>query len=387
MKILRALAANVVVPLALALGLFLVLEGGCRAAGRVTSGAWPATRAEERAAFSRHVRGALARHPYLVVAGRPGGSLDLAGISVRMNARGYRGSDVPMPKPAGRYRIVCTGGSTTFDVRAADDAHTWPALFGARLAAKDVDVVNAGISGWTTVESLISLALRDLDLAPDLVVVYAGINDAQPAGFSPFARDYARGHAEILASTVGVDPPPFSLFSRSLLVQALGDALRGRRRGDAVHEVAWKGTAARSSDVPDEAVAVFERNLRSTIAVARSGGARTLLVAQSVRLRRGREAADREYYESWTPGLTFAGAEQALRRFNAVSRGLADGHDVFFLDPFASGTFVDADFADPVHFAAAGADRFAGVLAAFITGPDGPLAASRREQPPGTTSR
>ena len=292
-----------------------------------------------------------------------------------------------MPKPAGRYRIVCTGGSTTFDVRAADDARTWPARLGARLGAEDVDVVNAGLSGWTTVESLIALALRDIDLAPDLVIVYAGINDAQPAGFSPFARDYARGHAEVLASTVGVDPPPFSLFSRSLLIQTLGDALRGGRRGDAVHEVAWKGTAARASAVAEEAVAVFERNLRSTIAVARSGGARTLLVGQSVRLRKGLEAADREYYESWTPGLTFAGAEQALARYNTVSRGLADGHDVFFLDPFASGTFVDADFADPVHFSAAGADRFAGVLEAFLTGPDGPLAVSRRERPLGTTSR
>ncbi len=378
MKLLRTLAANVLVSAALAAGFFLLLEGGCRAARRVTSGVWPATRAEERAAFSRHVRGALARHPYLVIAGLPGGGLDLPGISVRMNAHGYRGSDVPTPKPAGRYRVVCTGGSTTLDVRARDDAHTWPARLGARLAAEDVDVVNAGISGWTTVESLISLAIRDIDLAPDLVVVYAGVNDAQPAGFSPFARDYSRGHAEILARTVGVEPPPFSISSRSFLIQTLGDALRGGPRREVVHEAAWKGTGARASDVPDEAVAVFERNLRTTIAIARSGGARTLLVAQSVRLRRGFEAADREYYESWTPGLTFAGAERALARYNTVSRGLADGDGVFFLDPFASGAFVDADFADPVHFSEAGGDRFAGVLAAFLAKPGGLLAGARK---------
>lgn len=370
MKSLRALASHLLFPLAFAAAFFLVLEGGARAIGRWRGGAWPLTRAEEGAVFSHRLRGALERHPYLVIAGVPGGGLEIPGHSVRMNSRGYRGPEIQMPKPLGRYRVVCTGGSTTFDVRSPDDAHTWPELLGGRLEASGGDVVNAGLSGWTSLESLISLEIRDIDLAPDLVVVYAGVNDAQPAGFSPFARDYSHGHAEILARVVGVENAPVSLAAHSLLIQSLGDALR---HGPAqVHAAPWQAAGARAHDVPDEAIAVFERNLRSTIAVARAGGARTLILAQSVRLRKGFEAADREYYESWTPGLTFEGAQRALARYNEVGRRLGAEGAAYFLDPFASGVFTDADFADSVHFSAAGSDRFAGILAAYLESPEGP---------------
>ena len=41
MKLLRLLAANLVAPFAIAVALFLLLEGGCRVVGRVRSGSWP----------------------------------------------------------------------------------------------------------------------------------------------------------------------------------------------------------------------------------------------------------------------------------------------------------------------------------------------------------
>ena len=46
----------------------------------------------------------------------------------------------------------------------------------------------------------------------------------------------------------------------------------------------------------------------------------------------------------------------ACRNDNALA--LADGRDVFFADPFAEGDFSDADFADPMHFSRAGAEKF-----------------------------
>jgi hypothetical protein len=96
------------------------------------------------------------------------------------------------------------------------------------------------------------------------------------------------------------------------------------------------------------------------------------VVAQSVRLRKGSEAADREYYESWTPGLTFEGAQRAIARYNEVGRRLGKEGAAFFLDPFASGSFTDADFADSVHFSDAGSERFAAALAAYLESPEGP---------------
>jgi lysophospholipase L1-like esterase len=377
---LRALAANVLVPLALAAGLFLVLEGGCRAALRLKTGEWPETQVSAYTRFVEKIGKAYRPHPVLIVAGRPNAVLEAAGHVVHFNARGQRVTnvrDVPVPKPAGTYRVLCEGGSTTFDLLAADDAGTWPARLGT-LLRPGADVVNGGFSGWTSLESLVSLETRDLDLAPDLVVVFSGVNDLQPAGHVPFAPDYSEGHAEILPRITGVAAVPIRLVSRLVFVEWLRGRLKPRAEPATAEgyapSYAWNGGPKRD-DIPAEAVAVYERNLRSTIAVAASGGARTLLVAQTARLRTGREASDRAWLEGWTPGLTAKGYLAGLARYNAVARRLGDEGIALFLDPFAGGAFEDAHFQDPVHFSPAGSELFAKTLAAYVDAPGGPRGA------------
>jgi len=365
---LRLVGSNVLVPAAIAVALFLVLEGGCRVVGRLRSGAWPVTAQERDTRLVRQIGQAYRTHPFLSVSGRPGGVIRVPGHEIRFNSLGLRGPEVELPKPAGRLRVVCEGGSTTFDLLAADDASTWPSRLG-RLLGPGADVVNAGFPGWTSVQSLVALELRDVDLAPDVVVVYSGINDLQPAGHVPFARDYSVGHGEILPRVLGARPPPLPAVSRSVFIEWL----RGRihEPGFAVDErgyaPAWEWEGGRRRDaMPEEAVEVFSRNLRSTAAVASAFGARPLLVAQTARLRAGSEAFDRSYLESWTPGLTAAGYLDGVARYNAAARALGEEGVAAFVDPFSGGDFTDADFADPVHFSDAGSNRFAARIAAEI---------------------
>jgi lysophospholipase L1-like esterase len=379
-KILRTLAANVLLPLGIAAVLFLFLEGGCRAALRIRSGKWPETRVSEYTRFIEKIGKAYRPHPLLIVAGRPDAVLEAAGHVVHFNARGQRVTnvrDVPVPKPDGTYRVMCEGGSTTFDLLAPDDAGTWPAQLG-RLLGPRADVVNAGFPGWTSLESLVSLETRDLDLAPDLVVVFSGVNDLQPAGHVPFASDYTVGHAEILPRVTGVVPVPMSFVSRLVFVEWLRDRLKARDlqegREGYTPSYEWKGGPKRD-DIPAEAVAAYERNLRSTIAVAAAHGARTLLVAQAARVRVGHEAADLTWLEGWTPGLTAKGYLAGLVRYNAVAKKLGDEKLALFLDPFTSGPFSDAHFQDPVHFSPAGSELFAKTLAAYVDAPGGPRGA------------
>src|SRR6185369_2236104 len=94
-------------------------------------------------------------------------------------------------------------------------------------------------------------------------------------------------------------------------------------------------------DIPAEAIIVYERNLRSTIAVARAHGAQTLLVAQTARVRAGHEADDRAWLEALSPGLTTAGYFAGLKRYNAVAKKLGEEGLALFLDPFAAGSFGD----------------------------------------------
>jgi lysophospholipase L1-like esterase len=363
----RALVSSVLVPCGIAILLLAALEGGCRLAGRVRTGSWPLTRAEARRAFVERVGAAYTRHPYLDVAGRPHGEIHVPSHTARLNRFGQRGGDPAMPKPGGTFRIVCEGGSATFDLLARDDASAWPARLGRQLAARGVDVVNSGLAGWTTVESLVSLELRDVDLSPDLVVVLAGANDLQPAGHVPFARDYALGHGELLPRVLGIAPIPLRLASRSLFVETLLDRLRGAPRETLEGWApSWEWKGARRDDVPAEALEVFARNLRSTVAVARAHGARTLLLAQTVRIRRSVEAPDRAWVESWAPGLTSEGYVRALARYGDAARSVAEATGALFLDPFAGGAFTDGDFGDPLHFSAAGSEKLADALAGWV---------------------
>jgi lysophospholipase L1-like esterase len=374
----RSVTRNVVTPLGIAVLLLLVLEGGCRVALRVSRGAWPETRVEAYTNFVRKIGRAYRPHPYLVVAGRPDATLEAAGKVVHFNARGQRATnvrDLAVPKPAGVFRIVCEGGSTTFDLLAADDASTWPARLGSLLGPR-ADVANAGFPGWTSLESLVSLEIRDLELDPDLVVVFSGVNDLQPAGHVPFRADYSAGHADILPRVLGVAPVPVRLVSRSVFLESLLGRLRGPGDTQASEgfapSYAWAGP--RQADIPAAAVTVYGRNLRSTIAAARAHGARTLLLAQSARIRPGHEAADRAWLEGWAPGLTPEGYLAGLAHYNDVARSLAVDGTALFLDPFAGGAFPDSEFADPLHFTPEGSQRFAQALAAYLQAPGGPLA-------------
>jgi lysophospholipase L1-like esterase len=364
----RWIGSNVLVPAGIAVVLLGLLEGACRIVGRARTGSWPVTTQESATRFTRRVGQAYQTHPFLSVAARPGARIEVPGHVAVFNSLGTRGPEVEVPKPAGRFRVVCEGGSTTFDLLASDDAAAWPARLGAILGP-GADVVNAGFPGWTTVQGLVALELRDVDLGPDLVVLFSGVNDLQPAGHVPFARDYAYGHGEILPRVLGATEPPLPLVARSLVVEWL----RGRLGRPAAsvdargYAPAWKWSGgARRDRVPEEAVAVFARNLRSASAVARSCGARTLLVAQSARLRKGSEAADRAFLESWTPGLTAEGFLDGIARYNAAARELGAAGIAEFVDPFEGSGFSDDDFGDPFHFSDAGSRKFAARLAVVV---------------------
>ena len=54
-----------------------------------------------------------------------------------------------------------------------------------------VDVVNAGIPGRTSADSLVNIALRVLPIDPDVVIVLHGVNDQKPNRAPGFRDDYS----------------------------------------------------------------------------------------------------------------------------------------------------------------------------------------------------
>ncbi len=139
----------------------------------------------------------------------------------RHNALGFRGDEIMTPKPEGVYRIVCLGGSTTYSSSVEDPAEAYPALLQGFLRSAGrpkVEVINAGVPGYSSLESLINLELRVLDLEPDLLIVQHAINDVHARLVDPPTA--YRGDNSGSSGVQGLAPMP-ALFEHSAALRTL----------------------------------------------------------------------------------------------------------------------------------------------------------------------
>jgi lysophospholipase L1-like esterase len=128
-------------------------------------------------------------HPYVSYDMRPGYQND----RVKINASGFRGDPLEIPKPADGVRIFALGESTTYGIFNAQD-ETWPHHLQKHLRSKypgsNLEVVNAGLVSATTADNLARLLLRVIPLGPDILIIYHGYNDLAPRMFNGFDSDY-----------------------------------------------------------------------------------------------------------------------------------------------------------------------------------------------------
>lgn len=103
------------------------------------------------------------------------------------NNLGFRGDPLELPKPPGEYRVFMIGGSTTEGLYL-DDADVVTAVLQRELQARAgpgvaVRVYGAGKSGDRSDDHVTMLVHRIVHLEPDLVIVFAGVNDLSAAIF------------------------------------------------------------------------------------------------------------------------------------------------------------------------------------------------------------
>lgn len=112
------------------------------------------------------------------------------------NSLGLRSPEVAAKRP-GELRILALGESTTLGtgVRAEETyALRLQELLAQSLRPRPVTVINAGVSAYSSFQSLKYLELRGLALQPDVVLFYHELNDYLPSTF----RDPRLSEVEIL---------------------------------------------------------------------------------------------------------------------------------------------------------------------------------------------
>ena len=283
----------------------------------------------------------------------------------RHNALGYRGEEITLEKPAGVVRIVCCGGSTTYGYGTDDYRLTVPSMlqYGLREAGKQVEVVNAGCPGWSTFETLVNFESRVLDLSPDHVVFYHGINDVLASMVWP--PEALRGDQSgwLVRERRMVEAPLLErsdlariVMVRNGVIEPHGSMLRVVGEAAASNQTfnfrrqRKQGTYPEGlfRDVPLERMLrangtrLFRRNLESLIAVARAHGVSVLLTTF---------AYSAEF--PGNPNIGHPAVRDAIDAYNEVVREAARRHGVALVDLQPLLRSKDL-FTDGEHFSVAG---------------------------------
>lgn len=303
----------------------------------------------ERYAYRRHCR--LGNHwpaqrgdypylPYMPNASDP-----------RVNSLGFRGDEIERDKADGVYRIVCMGGSTTWD--------EYPACLQEQLAGDfesvgmRLEVINAGDVAWTSMETQINFLARCLPLRPDAIVIYHGINDAIPAFGDTYSLDYSHWRGRLERNTPVIwDKLPLWLDSSAAYVGIRAVFERGPPA------LGWNEMTTRY-DVDFEhdrynGMETYRQNIFNIITIARARGIETFLCTPVFNY----EYKFKTSLDRW--GMAVEEANQVTRSFDGR---WPDVHVIDVAEALRGGNDWMVDFC---HFTPEGKIRLARFIADHI---------------------
>ena len=110
----------------------------------------------------------------------PNWSLENNLIKEKINSYGFRSPEFQFSKNKGTYRIICLGSSVVYGL--GDNQDTFPfhlekKLNQLKINDIDVEVINAGVPGYTSYHTLTQFLTSLIDLKPDLIISYQLFNE------------------------------------------------------------------------------------------------------------------------------------------------------------------------------------------------------------------
>lgn len=247
-------------------------------------------------------------HPFLAFTGRPAAALhgnEAIGALSPFNNYGFVGDDFHPEKQEGTIRIACLGGSTT--------ASGYPAIMETWMNESktadvpEIEVLNFGITYWTTAHSMVNYLLNVQDFEPDYVVIHHAWNDEKVRGTpaQEFRGDYSHAFKSFQQAPIP-DKYPLRI---SLVYRLLQDGYGAIAPWQMLEPATTKERERVDPyyDNPAE-LAPFKRNLQTIIEMATLRGSKVVLTTQP-------HSTNDEMPIFWT--------HQAIDQHNTVTRELA----------------------------------------------------------------
>jgi lysophospholipase L1-like esterase len=208
--------------------------------------------------------------PELLWTLQPGYQGEFLGHPVSINSRGLRGPEVAPRRTPGQRRVVCFGDSITFGY-GVGDAETYASRLDTLLAARGLEGVNAGVTGYTTYQVLRRLRRLAPWLEMDVATFWIGWNDAssRPVDDPTYARRMrAATLLDGLARHVYLYRGIKSLYLKGMMRRA---------------EREWDGAPLGNRVPPDQ----YRENLAAIVGECRSRGIRPVFLELPRRRRAG----------------------------------------------------------------------------------------------------
>lgn len=284
----------------------------------------------------------------------------------RVNNIRFHNEDVDTRKKPGTWRVMCLGASTTgnsiWEVGDPKE-HSYPLYLREALQQKlgsgRCEVLNCGMGGWTSAEIFVNFALHLIDLRPDAVVLYHGLNDLEASLTAPFAADYSHSRKNFGESYARI-----RLMSRLPNIPGWKSFayLKGRLLGfgNVRYDLLGSIRAGKADlDNPFMGLETERRNIEHLIHLCRAHGIDVVLSTFAFHL-----------HEQVRQDRRTLKYQEGVRMENDMLRGLAGAHGLPLVDIAALIPDDDAYFVDTVHFAPDGmrflADRFAARLGEIL---------------------
>lgn len=251
------------------------------------------------------------------------------------NAEGFAQRDtVPVSRRPDALRVIAMGESTT---QGHDtDVGNYPVYLKATLEQRArgyvrVEMINAGVAGWTS-DQLAMRAERQLAAyRPDIVLLYLGWNDFQ--SYDPYDPPPTRSWFE---AAYGVVPPGERLGLRSVeLLSAAYTSVSTRVAG----ALRWRHTRGAAPPPPLEDVYRFYRtNLDRIVSAYRQQDPGVRIAICTLVGRWPMASADDPSDPGWIRGrrLSQTEAAHAVDRFNDLIREYARRNDLILIDTAAA---------------------------------------------------
>jgi len=306
-------------------------------------------------------------------------------IRYSRNAIGFRGPPPP-DDLASVLSIVTVGGSTTECLLLSDD-HTWPSLLqdDLRKQIPDVWVNNAGFDGHSTRGHELLMSRYIAPLAPDVVLILAGINDRNGPGnpLDLWMQDDAKGGSYVFNAVQRWRGWDHGIVARLADVSELASYVlnvvrfhRAKELGLTHAQLDLRRT--RATDVPEASIlerlaksepaaADFERAMNRLVDIALGAGILPVLMTQSLLYG---DAVDDQ------TGVDLARVDlhggngittwRVLELFNDATRRVAQTRNVPLIDLAREMPKSSRYYYDGIHYSKAGAAKVAEIVATAL---------------------